>query len=152
MAPVVVEHIKEAAADLERRLEDAGVITISKEATAPSQSSVQAARKANGEALNATRQAGLVVCLHQQVQVVVLDAKVGNAQAEALSSARKGGKNDATEPLCPQVADAVTHSQRDVHGMVPAQRGSPKVRHLSFGALWFAAGAGTRSAPQPERQ
>jgi hypothetical protein len=110
MPAVIVEYVKQAAPDFERRLEDARVVTIGKEAAASTKLQVEAAREPNREPLHCARQGGFVIRLHQQMEMVVLDAEVDEPDAKTLARLSKDGKNDAPEPLRSKVFHVVPHA------------------------------------------
>jgi hypothetical protein len=77
--PIVEHHIDEAVANLARRDQRATVMAIAKELSVTALQPVHLLRDAREEKLHRTRSAGTFVGFDHEVQVIVLDRVVKNA-------------------------------------------------------------------------
>jgi hypothetical protein len=116
MLAAVHQHVDESISDRPQRRECPGVIAIAPHGAAASERTIDGPRDTNGETANTADESVAVVRLRDQVQVIVLNAEVDDAEAVPRSHG-KGTADRRKDAGGPQAGDCRTGAQRDVHRM-----------------------------------
>ena len=77
----VVEYVDERVSHLPRRPQSAGVKPVRPDVPVPPEHTVDALRNADRQALDPTREARRLVRLYHQVQMILLNTEMKNAEA-----------------------------------------------------------------------
>jgi hypothetical protein len=127
------QNIDEAVTNFARRSKCARVITFAPNGALPRERAVKSAREANGQTNHAARKGSVVVGLHQQMNVIVLHAKVHDAKPLPGSGGEpppQGRKHDGRA----QTGQTPRSADRDMQGVSVAMPWA--------GAMGFAIGRG----------
>jgi len=128
--PAVIEkHIRDTNTDLPRALEVARMVALGEDAPPPPELTVQRSRDSDRERRQPAGQRALVVCFHEQVEMVALHREVHDSEAPAALAGPERPPHGVEAHLRPQVRHSEGHPQRHVHRMAPVVVGPGAVRH-----------------------
>jgi hypothetical protein len=139
----VAEDVDERIAHFARSREIVRVVAVGPNTAAAPQELIEPSRHANGKSLHSLREAPAVVGLDQQVNVVGLDAEMGDAQKPPARGANLS-EHAAENRLRPQGGQSGTDANCHVHWMAPVMGGPSQVRNAGAFTLGLAT-----SAPSP---
>jgi len=92
------------------------MIPVGANGTAAPQSAIHRTRHADGQAADSARERRAVVSLHDQMEMVILNAELNDAEATARCSGQRTA-DARTDTGGPEASDGGTRANRDVHGM-----------------------------------
>jgi hypothetical protein len=96
-------------------------------------------------------QGALVIGLDEQVDVVVLDAQLHDAEVLAASRRQRGLANGLVDTSAAKLADRCDHAQRDMHGIAGVQEWPLLVRRTRPRALRRTPGTTALTAARREQ-
>jgi hypothetical protein len=126
---VILQHVQERSANLERRPKSARVVPIEKDGAAAPDARIQAARQAHGKPLHRARKRALSFCFNYQVNVVRLDGELNQACTEPPFCRAKRRKHERSECPLPQTRQPSTQPHRDVQRVPLLEFRTAHVRH-----------------------
>jgi hypothetical protein len=103
------------------------------------------------KALHADSEGALVIRLDQQVDVIVLDAQLDDAEVLATRRRQRGLSNGLVGTAATKLPDRRDHAQRDVHGIPSVQERPLLVRRARPLALRRTTGAAALAAARREQ-
>lgn len=133
----IAQNVDDGTSRLLRRLERVCVVPVREHPAAPLHQAVQGASDTNGQTLNSAREPHGILGLDDQVKMVALHAEVNEPEPGTSLSVRESSRNRAEAALATQVPDVTPHAQRDVHRVVPRQRGTTFVGDACLGPRWL---------------
>jgi hypothetical protein len=147
MLDAILQHVDQGVARLGRRAQVARVIAVSDDPAAAPGDPVEAARHAHAEALHGSTESDLVPGLDQKVDVIGLDRKVDDADAQTLARCAQRLAHGGIHAKAAKVATAAQHADRDVDREPRRESGPPGVPYL--GAFSLRLAPGTTAGPTP---
>lgn len=115
MVSMIVQHVDECAAHLERRPQRTRVITIGEYAPAARKATVHTVRKARRKPLHRPRKRPRSVHLDDEMDVIRLHGEVHEPDAEPVFRRGKNGDHEPRQGLAPETRQAITKLHGDVH-------------------------------------
>src|SRR2546425_115236 len=147
MLAAVHQYVDQHVAHRSRGGERPGMISIPPDGTPPIERAVHRPRHADGQAPEAAAERQRIIRLDDQMQVIVLDAEV--QEAEVTVGHRSEGAADGREDSAgPQAADGRPRTERDVHGVRADVRG-PRTMRDTRAAAWGGLPSGPRPTATP---
>ncbi len=145
----VLEHVDQTDTDFARRPKLSRVVAIAPYRAPPTEDVIHCLREPHREALTAARQACMVVCLDEQMQVIALDAELKQPEARAGGGGERAahGREDRSTP---ERGEAGSGTQRDVHRHVAIVRSAATVRNLATPRCRGATSAPATATPRAE--
>ncbi len=142
----VVEHVDERVAHLARRPQETGVVSVSPDPAATSESAVHRLRYPDREAAHAALEARRLVRLHQQMQMVGLDAEMQNTKPCRAGRRQSVSRGDE-EASVSEGGHAGGCPQRHVDGAAAVVSEAPAVWDGPTSRCGLAAGVAPSSTP-----
>ena len=145
-------------ARLRRRRDDLGVIAVREHRSSPpwprlsfADGCIEVLGRRDLEALHADSERALVIGLDQQMDVIVLDAQLHDAEVLAARRRQRGLSNRLVGTAATKLPDRRDHAQRDVHGIPGVQERALLVRRARPLALRRTTGAAALTAARREQ-
>jgi hypothetical protein len=150
LAPVL-QHIQERVPYLPRRGERPRVVAITPDSTLAPEEAVDRPGDPDREPLNTAREPRRPVGLHQQVEMIGLDAVVEEAEAVAGGGGERA-PHGREKWLVAQGRESCTCAQSDVSGMSWLVGRAALVRNGAATGSGLAPGTWTPTTPGPDRK
>jgi hypothetical protein len=142
----VVEYVHEHVADLARRPQQAGVVPIGPNGAATATQPIHEAGDSDGEPAHTTLEPRRPVRLHQQMQMILLDAELQNAEPLARPGTERVPDGNE-KPFAPEGRDIGARPERDVGRTSRFVWGAAHMRYVPAPLARLAAGAIASAAP-----
>jgi hypothetical protein len=113
----VLQDVDEGVPDFTRREECPRVVAVGEQRADAAPEPVEAARDADQQTLNASRERAAIARLDDQVEVVRLDGEVDQPEPEAVRAGGECALEGASCGVVAQVRQTGSHARGDVHRM-----------------------------------
>jgi hypothetical protein len=148
MLPEVVQHVHECIAHFDRRAQQPGMVPVGPDRATPPAHAIHEAGDPDGQPANTTLERRRPVRFHQQVEMILLNAELQNAEAIVCPGAQ-GVLDLGEEPFASEGRNVSAGPQRDMGRTSRLVRGAPLVRDVSPAFLALASSAVARATPGP---
>lgn len=125
----IAQHVTEGGLHLARRDERAAVVAIREHPPEAPERSIETARDADAEPLDAAGEISPARRFDDQVNVIRKHGKLSDAPRWPILSACNRATNRRKRTTTAQTRHAARHAKRDMHGMRRRMRRAPQVRH-----------------------
>jgi hypothetical protein len=143
----VAKHVAQGVPHLLRRSQDAVVVAVGEDGPDATPQSIQCARNADRQTLEAARKGGSRVALHDQVHVIRLHTEVNEPKPVALASRSNCATQSRELAQSAQRRQSGLHSHRHFDRNAVREKGASPVRDIRTFAAALGSGSLASTAP-----